>query len=368
MKNKMLVICSVCSSVALLHLIIGGSFILGGCTGVQEDEPMPKGAYIPPQTTTTEEAPEVSEPATKEPAVTAPETAAPVVEEPKTQPPVVAPPAEKTEPVPQKKVEPPVKGGTSSAAPLKGERLQDVEYTVKKGDSYWKIAKMYGISTSELVAYNKIPPEKLAPGKKIMIPATGKKGSSAAAAPAKQVVKVKKAYEPIPADGIYVVKKGDSFYRIAQKFGIPAKEIAEYNNIPLTKSLQVNQKLKLPAKKAAAAPAAVAKQTSEAAKPAAAPADAAPAVPSANAGSLDEIAPPSLDDVPAVPAAAPAASAPAVPAASTNEAITQEVISIDTTVADLAKAYGFTEAEIRAKNPGIPADGTVKRGTTIIMP
>lgn len=342
--------------------------MLGGCTGVQEDEPLPKGAYIPQQNPTAEEQPEVPAPEQPAPQPAVPETAP----ESAKQQPIITEPAEKVETPamkPQKGDEKPAEAAPVQK-PVKGERLTDIEYTVKKGDSYWKIAKMYGVSPSELAAYNKIAPEKLTPGKKILIPATGKK-ISAAAVSSKPVVKVKKSYEAIPADGIYVVKKGDSFYKIAQKFGIPAKTIAEYNNIPLTKTLQVNQKLKLPAKNAAAAaPKQTEKPAVDAAKTAepAAAAPAASAVPATDAGSLDEIAPPSLDDVPAAPASGSAAPAAVAPAAAANEAITQEVISEDTTVANLAKVYGFTEAEIRAKNPGLPADGTVKRGTTIIMP
>lgn len=384
MKSKMFVICS---SVAALHLVIGGAVMLGGCTGVQEDEPMPMGAYVPRQPKAKPEIPAVQpEAQTPETAEANPET---VIVEPEPAPAPVVP-----EEKPEVK---PVEKGQPAAAPQKGDspaktkkplRANDIQYTIQKGDSYWKIARKFGVATNDLVAYNTIPPAKLRPGQKIMIPASGKKITKPAAVK-KTVVKVKKTYAPIPADGIYVVQKGDSYDKIARKFGLRAKDIAEYNNLSLNKYLQVNQKLKLPPRSGAAAqPAAPAQPAvTEAAPipvdpagpaapttnttppeitapdvPAAIPAPVIPAQPDAPAATATE-AP--ATEASAAPAAAPAAS---LPASSANTAMTSETISEDTTLAALAKAYDFTEAEIRAKNPWIPADGTIKKGSTILFP
>ena len=370
MKSKMF---AICSSVAALHLIVGGAVILGGCTGVQEDEPMPFGALVPGQDKTQEAAvvPETT-PATTPETATEAETET-VIVEPEKEEPVVADPI-KEEPVKEEPVKVVPMKGDSPKASVKGDRKNDVEYVVQKGDSYWKIARMYGISTASLVAYNDIAPEKLRPGQKIMIPASGKK---VAVKPAvkKQTVKVKKTYEPIPADGIYVVKKGDSFYKIAAKYGLTAKAIAEYNNLPLTKMLQINQKLKLPTKNATSAvtpvvpadstttvttdvtPAPALDQT-----PAPAPApvqDALPEVPTLDTTVVTP--PPAAADTTVQQTTPPVPSAEEVKAA----AMTEIVLDADTTVKDLVNSTGLSEAEIRKKNPDIPADGTIKAGTTI---
>lgn len=378
MKSKMF---AICSSVAALHLIVGGAVILGGCTGVQEDEPMPFGAYVPPQPKTETAAEPAVEPAATETETTE-ET---VVDEPIVEPAgkddSVVEPA--VEPTVEPEVTPAVKGDTPKTIPVKGDtpetakaiRANDVEYIVKKGDSYWKIAKMYGISTATLVAYNDIAPEKLRPGQKIMIPASGKKVTQKVAV--KPQVKVKKSYAPIPADGIYVVQKGDSFYKIAVKFGLRAKDIAEYNNIPLTKTLQVNQKLKLPRKDAAQPAPQDAQPVLEDAQPA--PQDTVPAeketqgtdytLPSeVVAPEAETIDVPKGGDVVAAPDLTEVADAPS--AVQTAEdvktaAMTEAVLESDTTLEELVKNSGLSEAEIRQKNPDIPADGVIKAGTTI---
>ena len=350
--------------------------MLGGCTGVQEDEPMPMGATIPKTVKTAEaettETPEVTPPVAEPQTVTektenqTPED--PVIVEPATKKVEEAKPA--PAPVVKEKGTTPQKGDTAKVQ--KPVRENDVEYIVKSGDSYWKIAREFGIATADLVAYNNIPPQKLRAGQKIMIPATGKKITAKKAVEKKSVVKVQKTYAPIPADGIHVVKKGDSFYKIALKYGLNAKDIAEYNNLPMTKMLQVNQKLKLPPAKKATVTAdkKVTPATTDVT-----PVDntvpaPTPVTPAAN--TLDEIAPPSLEvEAPATTNTnAPAANNATAPATENNAAVTtsSEIMSQDITLSELAKAYGFTEAEIRAKNPGIPADGNIKSGTTIYFP
>jgi LysM repeat protein len=195
-----------------------------------------------------------------------------------------------------------------------------------------------------------------------MIPATGKKiTAKAAVAPA---VKVQKSYEPIPADGVYVVKKNDSFSKIASRFGLRASDIAEYNNLPLTKVIQPGQKLRLPPRRAkagkpAAKPAAkpaVKPAAKPAEKPAAKPAEAAPA---ANADeSIEDLQAPSVDNI-QVPSAS--ISKPA------QDATVAEIVTEDTTVAKLAVEYARTEMDIRKLNPHLAADGNVKRGTRIVL-
>lgn len=314
MKRKMI---AVCTSIAALHLVIGGAVMLGGCTGVQEDEPMPRGARIPRQTvkpaefTETQNPPALvpeTAPATNTPAVETPVVVdTPAVETPVVvEPPVVEVPAK---PVPAPVVKAPQKGDAAPAKKIP-HRANDIEYVVKKNDTYWGIARKFGVSMRDLEAYNAIPAKKLRPGMKIVIPATGKKITKPVVR--KNSVKVKKSYAPIPADGIYIVKKNDSFSKIASKFGLRAADIAEYNNLPLSKAIQPNQKLKLPPRRKSSAKNAAKPAVKDAVAPATAPAN----TPAVQPADLTEPAP--LDEQkPAAPAAdttAPAApAAPAVP-------------------------------------------------------
>ena len=340
MKQKMFVICT---SIAALHLVIGGAIMLGGCTGVQEDEPMPQGARIVK--------PETEQPKTETEPKAVEKTDAPVVEEPV----LVEVPVEKTEVKdPKTEEKPAVQDPVIVAKPVeeKPVRADDVEYVIKKGDTYTKISKEFGVSLKDLMAYNPYPEKKLIPGRKIMIPATGKKITKKAFTPA---VKVQKSYEAIPADGIYVVKKNDSFSKIAGRFGLRASDIAEYNNLPLTKAIQPGQKLRLPPKRAAV------KSSSKPSARTAKPANKAPAKPAETTTAnedLNDLPAPSLNDVPA-------------PEAKVNspvqDATVAEIVTEDTTVAKLANEYACSEMDIRKLNPHLAADGNVKRGTRIVL-
>ncbi len=48
--------------------------------------------------------------------------------------------------------------------------LQTEYYTVKKGDSYWKIARKFGSSSPELMRLNNTSSTLIKPGQKILVP------------------------------------------------------------------------------------------------------------------------------------------------------------------------------------------------------
>ena len=313
MKRKMF---AICTSIAALHLVIGGAVILGGCTGVQEDEPMPRGAQIPQQTVKPE-TPEVQTPPVQDPVGTPETVDAPKVDTPVISDPVVVEPAVTEVPATQTPEKPvivaaPQKGDAAVSVKKYPHRANDVEYIVKKNDTYWGIAQKFGVSMKDLEAYNSIPAKKLRPGQKIMIPATGKKITKPVAKPTS--VKVKKSYEPIPANGIYIVKKNDSYSKIAAKFGLRAADIAEYNNLSLTKAIQPNQKLKLPPRrKSGSAKKAASAVKTPAEKPAATPAVSEPAAPPADAPAAQPAETPAVEKpVDAAPVETPATQ-PAAP-------------------------------------------------------
>ena len=190
------------------------------------------------------------------------------------------------------------------------------------------------------MAYNPYQEKKLIPGRKILIPASGKKITKPAFQPA---VKVQKSYAPIPADGIYVVKKNDNFSKIASKFGLRASDIAEYNNLPLDKAIMPSQKLKIPPRRAgrrAPAKAPARKQT-------------ATEQPAAEEDS-------SLPDVNNLQI--PDASIPQTPST-----VMTQIITEDTTVAKLAEEYASSEKEILKRNPHLAAASIVHRGTKVVL-
>ncbi len=55
----------------------------------------------------------------------------------------------------------------------------------------------------------------------------------------------------VPVEPVkYTVEKGDSFWKIAKKFGVNMQELAAYNNMSIDKPLKIGVTLKIPPKAA----------------------------------------------------------------------------------------------------------------------
>ena len=99
------------------------------------------------------------------------------------------------------------------------------KYTVKSGDSLWNIAKKFNISVEELKSANNLNSNLLQIG---------------------QVLNIPMIDEPISGDyTIYIVKSGDSLYKIARQFDTTADTLIDYNNLSTT-NLSVGQQILIP--------------------------------------------------------------------------------------------------------------------------
>jgi murein DD-endopeptidase MepM/ murein hydrolase activator NlpD len=109
---------------------------------------------------------------------------------------------------------------------------QECKYhKVKSGESLEKIARSYGVSVQELLKANKdINPNKLKVGENLCIP--------------------QKTSAKTQEYAIYKVKKGDTLYSIAEKFGVDVQELKSFNNLKSEKIIE-GQELKIPAKSTA---------------------------------------------------------------------------------------------------------------------
>ncbi len=143
------------------------------------------------------------------------------------------------------------------------------EYLVKKGDTLYSIANTYGISVSDLKNANKLNSNVLSVGQKLLIPTnettdniyTVKKGDSLykIARDFNITVDELKKYNnlssnilsigqvlTIPSnETIYIVKSGDTLYSIANKYSTSVNKIIELNNLN-TNKLSIGQKLLIP--------------------------------------------------------------------------------------------------------------------------
>ena len=99
-------------------------------------------------------------------------------------------------------------------------------YIVKKGDTLYSIARNNNITVDELIAYNNLKNNSLSIGQQLLIPITIISG-------------VNGNYDT------YTVKKGDSLYKIAKDYGLSVEELKRINNLQ-TSLLNIGQVLKIP--------------------------------------------------------------------------------------------------------------------------
>ncbi|HAK87713.1 MAG TPA: hypothetical protein DHV16_08900 [Nitrospiraceae bacterium] len=107
-------------------------------------------------------------------------------------------------------------------------------YTVKNGDSLYKISKKFDISESELKRINGLKTNKLKIGQKIRIKNADRKVARKNSAKGKPHSK--------GTENTYTVKKGDTIYRIAKRFDLSIEELKELNALKKN-SLKIGQTL-----------------------------------------------------------------------------------------------------------------------------
>lgn len=123
-----------------------------------------------------------------------------------------------------------------SAIPT-NKRVQNLSHNVERGEDLQSIARLYGISPSELANENNMPiNHKLSPGQSIQISAD------------KKVLLAMASSSPSPSSGdtvSYRVKRGDTLSRIAKKFHTKPSRIAKLNRLHLNSRLRIGQRLKV---------------------------------------------------------------------------------------------------------------------------
>ena len=103
-----------------------------------------------------------------------------------------------------------------------GEQPDYVEYTVRRGDTLWDIARRYGTTVEAIVRENAIAdPNRIYVG---------------------QVLRI-----PVDPEGVeYTVRPGDTLWDIARRYGTTVEAIARENSIPDPNRIYVGQVLRIP--------------------------------------------------------------------------------------------------------------------------
>ena len=113
-------------------------------------------------------------------------------------------------------------------------------YEIKKSEKIRTIAKQYGISMKRLRAINGFTGKKeIGAGQRILLP----RAPAHIAADISNVRRKPAYFQRSDKLTVYIVKKGDTLYHIAKRYGLTVKEIKTWNNS--NGKLSIGQKLKL---------------------------------------------------------------------------------------------------------------------------
>ncbi len=110
--------------------------------------------------------------------------------------------------------------------------MAEERYTVKPGDSLYRISKSFGMSIEVLKKVNGLEGDRIEPKQVLLIPTKGEKRTRTA------VKRHSVETEP------YVVRKGDSLYSISKRVGLSIEEIKRMNRLQ-SATLKVGQSLAL---------------------------------------------------------------------------------------------------------------------------
>jgi len=136
-------------------------------------------------------------------------------------------------------------GAAAPAADVSG-----ANYTVKSGDSLWKIARQQNTSVAALKQANNLTGDSLKVGQKLRIPATSTAtaastaGAGVAAAPSTAWREPGTYTEN--GQTIHIVDFNESPAVIAKKYGIKTEDLLKANNISDVKKIQYGQRLVIP--------------------------------------------------------------------------------------------------------------------------
>jgi membrane-bound lytic murein transglycosylase D len=112
-----------------------------------------------------------------------------------------------------------------------------VRYTVRRGDTFWDIAREHRVSVREVAAWNGMAPgDPLHPGRELVIWSKVKQQKTVASSARSKAMVRKVGYR---------VRKGDSLSTIASRFSVNVRDIASWNDLNTNRYLQPGQSLVL---------------------------------------------------------------------------------------------------------------------------
>ena len=109
-----------------------------------------------------------------------------------------------------------------------------MEYTVRRGDSLWRISQEHGVAVRTLAGWNAMAPgDTLREGQRLVIWLPTR---TAAAGP---------MAEHTMRSITYTVRRGDSLARISQRFRVSVNDLTRWNQLDPQRFLQPGQRLRV---------------------------------------------------------------------------------------------------------------------------
>jgi membrane-bound lytic murein transglycosylase D len=142
--------------------------------------------------------------------------------------------------------------GTIDADKLFAAQRADLEHRVRRGDTLSKIASEYRVSLAALLRVNGMSSrDMIRVGQRILLPLDGATAPPDATlvraeAPVAAPITAQPALAATSAEGVYVVRSGDSVERIATRLGVDAQALIAANGIRNRNLIQVGQQLIIP--------------------------------------------------------------------------------------------------------------------------
>lgn len=131
----------------------------------------------------------------------------------------------------------------ASVAPSErfASQTRDVFHKVRRGDTLSVIAARYETHVGELVALNGLRSRnRIRAGQVLRLPAHERVVSAPLASP-----NSRPAPSPLPLDGAYTVRHGDTLARISDRFGVDEQHIVAANGLPNRNHIRVGQTLQV---------------------------------------------------------------------------------------------------------------------------
>ncbi|MDL1894623.1 LysM peptidoglycan-binding domain-containing protein, partial [Sphingobacteriales bacterium CHB3] len=113
-------------------------------------------------------------------------------------------------------------------------------YVVKSGDSLDKIAREHGVTVQQIQRWNSLRSSRIMPGDELVVYPVVKEVESARA---KSLADARATSAGKSKHIIYVVRKGDTVWQIAQQYDVQESQIREWNSLNRSGRIYAGQEL-----------------------------------------------------------------------------------------------------------------------------